>query len=171
MCVSVLSVLWFVWRLEPQFSATFHVMPQPHPLSTVCVRVSAGKGLFKGNANGHVESLGPVSTASYIPLPWNILYDNHLALHSTYRWYVGSGIGRILEKGSTGTRSSTEWCAPAAVTRGAARFYTRTCIIAILKPFSLLMELWDYQKPRRLKSFQIYSTSAFYYHHYVGEFV
>jgi hypothetical protein len=120
-----------------------------------CVCSGAGeKGFFKGNAKGRVESPGPVSTASYIPLPWDILYDNHLALHSTYRWYVGSGVGRLWEKGSTGTRSLTEWCAPAAVTRGAARFYTRTCIIAVVKPFSLLMELWDYQKPRKLKSFQ-----------------
>jgi hypothetical protein len=68
MCVSVVSVLWFVWRLEPQFSATFHVVPQPHPLSTVCVRGSEGKGCSKGMLKVTL-SLGPVSTASYIPLP------------------------------------------------------------------------------------------------------
>jgi len=74
---------------------------------------------------------------------------------------VGAGVGRILEKGSTGTRSITERCAPAAETRGTARFYTRTCIIAVLKPFSLLMELWDYQKPRRLKKLSNIEHASF----------
>jgi len=39
-----------------------------HIAYQLCVFGDEGR-VFKGNAKGHIESLGPVSTASYIPLP------------------------------------------------------------------------------------------------------
>ena len=147
-----------------------HVVSQQHRLSTVCVCVFVcGEGVFKGAAKVHFESLGPLSTHS--------LHPSNLRRYTTTIWpYVpcigdvwGAGVWRILEKGSTGTVSITEWCRRAAESRVTAWFYTCRYIIAVLQPFSLLMELWDYQQPTRIKSFQIQSTPAFYYHHYVGE--
>lgn len=138
-------------------------------LLCACVRLG-GRIVQRGLLNFILSPLIHCRHIPYIPVTWDVIRRPfgrtfHVSVMCGEQAY--GGYWRKAPRGLWVLQNDAVELQKAE--RVTAWFYTCRCIIAVLQPFSLLMELWDYQEPRRIKSFQIQSTPAFYYHHYVGE--